>query len=79
MIFHFLDPLTLPGPSTNASISNAQVTLSLKKPHERPNSSYFNDAQKRYTVPQTLARRYNDKLKEQREHDSLMASQVDTT
>ncbi len=79
-IFIHLEPLALPLPTSNASISNTKVTRTLKNPHERPKIAIFTDSQKRYPRPQTLAGQYDDKIKKQREHDSIIASQsVDTT
>jgi hypothetical protein len=75
-----LDPLTLPPPSYNASISKTKVTSSLNNPYQRQSTSNLYEEQKRYTHPQTLARQYDDKVrKKQREHERRMAIQVDTT
>lgn len=72
--------MTLPPPSTNASINKSKVTISLKQPHERPSTSYFSDYEKRYPLPQTLAKQYDENLRKKRLKESLMASQlVDTT
>ncbi len=52
----------------------------MKNPHEHPKIAIFTESQKRYPRPQTLAGQYDDKIKKQREHDSMIASQtVDTT
>ncbi|CAF1048463.1 unnamed protein product [Rotaria sordida] len=78
-LFGNTDPLTLPPPSTNASISNSKVTFSLKNPHERPQSSIFNENEKRYPLPQTLAKEYDYKIRKQRAREKTKLKQIDTT
>ncbi|CAF1067088.1 unnamed protein product [Rotaria sordida] len=78
-LFGNTDPLTLPPPSTNASISNSKVTFSLKNPHERPQSSIFYENEKRYPLPQTLAKEYDYKIRKQRAREKTKLKQIDTT
>ncbi|CAF1581193.1 unnamed protein product, partial [Adineta steineri] len=61
-LFGNTDPLTLPVPSSNATISNSKVTSSLKNPHERPKTVGIFENEKRYSRPQTLINRY-DRIK----------------
>ncbi|CAF3703388.1 unnamed protein product [Rotaria sp. Silwood1] len=79
-LFGNTDPLVLPPPSTNASISNSKVTLSLKNPQERPNSSIFCEKETRYPLPQTLAKEYDYKIRKERlRKEKMMSKQIDTT
>lgn len=65
---------------SDATISSAKVTLTLKNPHQRPKSSPFDDDPKRFTYPQTLARRQDEKIKQKRHEQSLLnSSKLDTT
>lgn len=62
----------------SSSISNTKVTSSLNV-NERPKSTGFYENQKRYPRLQTLSSQYEDKIRKQREKDSMMSSRTDTT
>lgn len=76
-----LVPLTLPAPSSNASISNAKVTVSLGNPHARPTSSVFYEQEKRFPLPQTFSSQIDQKIRRQRELERRKSAQqiLDTT
>ncbi|CAF0915262.1 unnamed protein product [Adineta ricciae] len=75
-LFGNTDPLTLPPPRSNATISNSKMTSSLKNPHERPRTVGLYETEKRYPRSQTLINKYDDKS---RGLESMMSSRSYTT
>lgn len=74
-LFGNTDPIALPPPRTDASIQNSKVRSSLANPHERPLSSVFSSGEKRFPRPHSLSSQMEDKLRKQRQRESLNESQ----
>ncbi|UJR08257.1 hypothetical protein I4U23_012530 [Adineta vaga] len=78
-LFGNIDPLTLPLPSSNATISNSKITSSLKNPHERPKTSSLYEQQNRYPRSQTLINKYDGGVRQSRDLESIMSNRSYTT